>query len=388
MRLLQAEAFNFIETHKEEMIALWQELVDTDSGPDNKPGVDGLAAVIKNMLERDGAAVRIEKFAMAGNMVIASFGPDRKNAPIVFIGHIDTVFPKGAAKQRPFAIKDGKAYGPGVLDMKGGVVIMLYAAKALQAAGYNRRPLKIILAGDEETAHTDSDAPSIIKREAAGAVAAFNCETGFVDNRVTVGRKGGASYKMEARGVAAHTGNNPQDGRSAILELAHKVIGIHDPAHGGDDTTFNVGTIHGGMGPNTTPDYAVMEVGIRFKSEAAAQKAAERLRAMAEKTYVAGTSTALSGGVGISAMETTPGVMNLFELVAEASLENWFGRIEAVQLGGASDSAYTVQAGVPTVCSLGVKGEKNHSPQEYALVDSLYERTKLLIACVLKLDNK
>ena len=283
MNSMKIKAFAFIENHREEMISLWEELVGMESDSKNKTGVDRVAARLKEFAELDGADARIVEYENAGNLLMATYGSGRKKSPIAFLGHMDTVFPPGTIDQRPFTIKDGKAYGPGVLDMKGGIVVELYAIKALQAAGYDLRPLKLILAGDEEIAHIHSNAAEVFQQETAGCAAAFNCETGFADDRVVVGRKGGATFVMEAHGVAAHTGNNPKDGRSAILEMAKKVSDVHKLTDWDEGTTFSVGTFHGGTVSNSTPDYARMEIDVRCTKASAAKKFTEQLQAIAAK---------------------------------------------------------------------------------------------------------
>jgi glutamate carboxypeptidase len=382
---LKQQAFAYIENHRAEMLSLWEELVSIESGADNKAGVDLIASRIQNITALDGARAQIVEFANAGNMVTAIYGPERDNDPIAFLGHMDTVFKQGTIEKRPFTIRDGKAFGPGVLDMKGGIVVLLYAIKALAAAGYDRRPLKIILAGDEETAHENSHAAEVIMKEVVGSVAAFNCETGFVNDQIVVGRKGGGTFLMEAFGVAAHSGNAPKTGRSAILELAHKVIDIHNLTDWEEGTTYSVGTINGGTVSNSIPGYAKMEIDVRCTSATVANKIISQLERIAACTYVDGATTKLSGGLSFMPMVTTPEVIKLFELVSKTSNENGFGTPTPLQSGGASDSSSSVLAGVPTVCSLGVKGEKNHTAEEYAIVESLFERAKLLVACVLNL---
>lgn len=386
MDRMKQQAFEFIDQHREEMTALWAVLVGHESGSADKIGVDRLAQRIADILAHDGADTRIVEFEHAGNLLVATIGGDRAGTPIGLLGHYDTVFAQGTIEKRPFVINAGKAFGPGVLDMKGGVVILIYAIKALQAAGYTTRPIKVILAGDEEVAHSRSNAAEVIQQEIAGCVAAFNFETGFVDNRIVVGRKGGGTYTMQAHGVAAHTGNDPQKGRSAILELAHKIIDIHALTDWEEGTTFSVGTIKGGTTSNTMPDFATMDIDVRCIKASAEKKFVAQLQAIAAKTYVDGTRTTLSGKLGFAPMESTPEVMRLFELVAQTSAENGFPTPTPVQSGGGSDSSNAVIAGVPTVCSLGVKGERNHAPEEYAFVESLFERCKLAVACVLNID--
>lgn len=381
------ELFQYIDDHRDEMMALWQELVNRESGSADKDGVDKVQARIKKILEAEGATVRMVEYETAGNMLIAEIDGDPAQAPVLFLGHVDTVFKTGTAEKRPFTVRDGKAYGPGVLDMKGGVVAFLYAIKALRAAGFSERPIKVVLAGDEETGHIASNAAEVFVQEARGCAAAFDCETGFTDDGIVVGRKGVAQFTMEVRGVAAHVGNDPENGRSAIVEIAHKLLAIEKLTDWKAGTSFNVGVITGGTVPNATPDYAKIQIDVRFVDENAVPQFTGQLEAIAAKTYVSGTMTTLTAGSCFKPMTTTEGVKQLFRLVRETYTENGFGTPYEKTVGGGADSAYTVIAGVPTVCAMGVKGGRNHTPEEYAVVDSLFERSKLLAACVLKLNS-
>ncbi len=382
------KAFQFVEDRREEMMSLWREVVDMESGPHEKPGIDLVGARFKKVLDEAGAASRMVQFENAGNMLIAEIGDQGSKPGILFMGHMDTAIAAGAVAQQPFTIKEGKAYGPGVLDMKGGIVAFLYAIKALKAAGYNSRPIKVILAGDEEVLHARSNAPDVFIEEAKGYAAAFNTETGFVDNGIVVGRKGVARIMLEVKGIAAHAGNDPENGRSAILEIAHKIIDVQKLTDKEKGISFNVGVMQGGKTSTAVPDYAKIDIDVRYKDPDDLPEILEQVQAVGGKTYVDGTTTQVVFMEGIKPMKTTDAVKQLFELVKRTSEENGFGTPYAKYVGGASDSAYTILAGVPTVCSMGVKGGRNHSPEEYAVVESLFERSKLLIACVLNLDNK
>jgi glutamate carboxypeptidase len=383
---LKDKAFAFIDSHREDMVALWQEIVNMESGSRNKRGVDAVAARLRKVLDGAGAATRIVEMERAGNMLVAEVGAGRPKAGVGFMGHMDTVFAEGTVAERPFTIKDGTAYGPGALDMKGGIVAFIYAIMALNAAGYAARPLKVMLAGDEEVAHVDSDAAERFVAEARGLAAAFNCETGFVDDGIVVGRKGTAAFDLEVKGVAVHAGNEPENGRNAIQEIAYKIIDIQNLTDWDAGVTFNVGTIKGGIVRNGVPDYAKIEVDVRYLDPAQLDGIKEKLQAVAAKTYIDGTSTKVTMIPGIAPMQTTEGVKRLFAVVAKAYAENGWGTPYEKFVGGGSDSAYSVMAGVPTVCAMGVKGGRNHSAQEFAVVDSLFERAKLLVSCTLNLD--
>ena len=380
-------AFRYIDERRDEMTALWQEVVNMESGPHEKAGIDAVAARFRRVLEEVGATIRTVDFEQAGNMLIAELGEPGVKPGVLFLGHMDTAIAAGAIARQPFTIRDGKAYGPGVLDMKGGIVAFLYAIKALRDAGYNARPIKVVLAGDEEVLHARSSAPDVFMAEAKGHAAAFNTETGFVDNGIVVGRKGVARFMLEVKGVAAHAGNDPENGRSAILEMAHKIIDVQNLTDWDKGISFNVGVMQGGKTSTAVPDYAKIDIDVRYKDPDDLEWILEKLQQAADKTYIDGTTSKVTFMEGIKPMKTTEGVLQLFELVKKTSLENGFGEPYAKVVGGASDSAYSILGGVPTVCSMGVKGGRNHSPEEFAVVDSLFERAKLLAACVLNLDD-
>ncbi len=377
---------SYVDAHREEMVSFWQEIVNMESGSQNKTGIDAVAARLGQALASEGAAVKIVEMEKAGNMLVAEVGAGRNKPAVLFMGHMDTVFPLGTVAKRPFTIRDGKAYGPGALDMKGGIVAALFAIKALNAAGYTDRPLKVILAGDEEIAHANSNAADVFMQEAKGAAAAFNCETGFVDDAIVTGRKGTAVFTLEVKGVGVHAGNEPENGRSAILEISHKVIDIQNLTNWEQGTTFNVGVIEGGIVPNAVPGYAKIVVDIRYQDPALLPDIERQLAEVAAKQYVPDTTTTLTQTPGIAPMQTTDGVKQLFEVVKKTYAEMGLGTPYGKYVGGGSDSAYSVMAGVPTVCAMGVKGGRNHSPEEFAVVDTLYERAKLLAFCTLNLD--
>ena len=377
---------DYVDSHRDEMLSLWEEIVNMESGSQNKAGIDAVAERLQQVLAAEGAAAKIVEMAKAGNMLVAEVGAGRSKPAVLFMGHMDTVFPLGTVAKRPFTIRDGKAYGPGALDMKGGIVAAMYAIKALNAAGYDVRPLKVILAGDEEIAHANSNAAEVFLREAKGAAAALNCETGFVDDAIVTGRKGTAVFTLEVKGVGVHAGNEPENGRSAILEISHKVIDIQNLTNWELGTTFNVGVIEGGIVPNAVPGYAKIVVDVRYQDPALLPDIERQLAEVAAKQYVPDTSTTLTQTPGIAPMQTTEGVQQLFEIVKKTYAEMGLGTPYGKYVGGGSDSAYSVIAGVPTVCAMGVKGGRNHSPEEFAIVDTLFERAKLLALCTLNLE--
>lgn len=371
----------YIDSQREPMLALWEELVNTESGSRQLEGVEAVCNILRRELEGAGAKTRVIPMENAGGVLVAEWNADSPNAPLLFIGHMDTVFKEGAARDNPFRIdENGYAHGPGVLDMKAGLVIAVYAIKALAELGFTARPIKCIFAGDEENLHMFSDAKQAMQAEAVGALAAFNFETGYMDNRFVVGRKGGGPVKLTVHGTASHSGIAPEKGRSAILEAAHKIVALeacNDFARG---RLINCGKISGGMGENTIPDLCTINIGIRFPTTEIKNEIMEALEQATAHSTVPDTWAELDTSRLMNCMDTTDGVMALFGHLKRTASACGFGEIDCFQVGGLSDSGITVACGVPTVCGMGARGEGNHTPDEYAEVESLFQRC-ILAAC-------
>ncbi len=381
---MKEDVFAYIDDHKAQMMDLWQDLVNQDSPASYREGVDLVAKRVFKELEEAGASTRWDE---EGKALIAEI-PGDSRAPVLLLGHMDTVFPVGEAARRPFTVEGSRVTGPGALDMKGGVAVMLSALKALHSAGFSGRPLKVILVSDDEIAHNGSKATVMLQREARGCAACFNCETGYEDNSLVIGRKGGVVFKAAVHGIAAHAGNNPRQGRSAIWEMAKKIDDIQNMTDRDKGITFNVGTIKGGTVSNAIPDYCEVEGDIRFQDPDISPLVKEELLKVLNHTYIEGTKTELLlYHEGMLPMKMTEENRKLFEFVKKTGEENGIPVSEGKLVGGGSDSGYVVYAGVPTVCAMGVKGRFNHTRDEYALKDSLFERAKLLGAVILKMNE-
>lgn len=381
---MKEDVFAYIDDHKAQMMDLWQDLVNQDSPASYREGVDLVAKRVFKELEEAGASTRWDE---EGKALIAEI-PGDSRAPVLLLGHMDTVFPVGEAARRPFTVEGSRVTGPGALDMKGGVAVMLSALKALHSAGFSGRPLKVILVSDEEIAHNGSKATVMLQREARGCAACFNCETGYEDNSLVIGRKGGVVFKAAVHGIAAHAGNNPRQGRSAIWEMAKKIDDIQNMTDWDKGITFNVGTIKGGTVSNAIPDYCEVEGDIRFQDPDISPLVKEELLKVLNHTYIEGTKTELLlYHEGMLPMKMTEENRKLFEFVKKTGEENGIPVSEGKLVGGGSDSGYVVYAGVPTVCAMGVKGRFNHTRDEYTLKDSLFERAKLLGAVILKMNE-
>lgn len=377
----------FLTSCQTEMMELWKKLVNMESFTENIAAVNYIGEVIRDLFEQEGFTCQLKNVGAAGKMLVGIQGADRPGKSILFTGHLDTAIPPGALGENPFRIEDDKAYGPGVLDMKGGIVITLYIVKALNKIGYKEHPIKIIFSGDEESGHYSSEGAALLQKEAAGGLAAFHMITGLEDNCLCTGRKGSLACRMKISGNASHAGNDFLSGRNAIEEAAHKILriqGLTDIAQG---TTVSVATIHGGTIPSAIPGECCMEVDGRFTRAEEYMRLMETLRGIASQTYVEGTKTEIEFFRYAPIYETTESVLKFYNYICETAKAYQFAQPGHKTLGGFSDAAYVGMAGIPVICSCGVRGSGNHTRKEYAIVSSLFERTKLLLACVLNMGH-
>ena len=330
---IKENAFAYIDAHRSEMLKMWEELVSIDSGSDYKPGVDKVVAKVAGILTDMGGKTRIVEHENAGNAVVSEFGDCKTRPFIVLTGHLDTVFSDPeTTKKRPFTIKEGRAYGPGALDMKGGVTLAIHGLQALQSVGFDKYAFKVVFAGDEETGHKNSDLAETM-----------------------------------------------------MAELARKAVDIDALTDWNTGTTINVGTIEGGTVANAVPAYARMEVDVRYLDPADFEKKKEQFEVIAGKVYIKDVTTKMTPVAGLEPMVRLDGNMKLFDVYKSVYEEEGFGSPEPILVGGGSDATYTTKVGVPTVCAVGVKGGLNHTVDEFADVESLFMRAKVFIGTVLKL---
>lgn len=380
------KAYQWIDEHKDEMISLWKEMVTIDSGIGVKEGGMAMGNLCAGILEKLGFSIRRVPYEKCGDTIIGERG-DMTKPFTILMGHMDTVFFKGEPEKRPFTIKDGKAYGPGVLDMKGGVTILLSTLQALHEAGFEDFPCKVILDADEEPAHAFSNASEVIQKEAEGAKCAFNFETGFTDHSLVVQRKGCWRFFIETFGRGCHVGNDPENGRSAILEMAHKIIEIEKLTDYSKQYNVNVGTIEGGTVANAAPAYCKVECDFRYTHPEDLPLLRKKVDEVCSRQYVPDTSTKVSDSVGFATMTRLPGNIELLKIAQEVAEESGFPKPEARLCGGGSDAAYTTAMGVPTLCAVGVEGARNHTVEEWADVDSLFRRAKQMAGILMKVNG-
>ncbi|GGE31834.1 peptidase M20 [Agaricicola taiwanensis] len=376
------EVLDWLGGQHDAMVDLLGRLVNTDSGSYNKAGVDRVGEIIREFLSGFGITCEIIPQERFGDSIRARIGPIGNTAPILLLGHRDTVFPDGEAARRPFRVEGGKAYGPGVADMKAGLVMNSFVMAAFARAGAPI-PMIALYTSDEEIASPASR--PVIEAEARGVRAVFNAEPGRLNNNVVTGRKGGVFMKLTVRGKAAHSGVNFQDGISAIEELARKTTALHALTDLSIGTTVNVGLISGGQSVNTVAAEASAEIDLRYVEPPQREAALSAIQAIVNRSFVPGASAELTIAGEFVPLVQTPASEAMFNAYVAASAE--LGQtVDGEFAGGCADSGFTSALGTPTVCSTGPCGAKVHSPDEFLLVDTLVPRAQALALTIQQLE--
>ena len=383
----EAELLGWLESQYDAMVGLLGNLVDTDSGSYDRDGVARAGALIRDHLEARG--IPCEEIVQAdGSMslkaTVPPCEPGADNAHVLLLGHRDTVFPRGTAAQRPFRVEGNRAHGPGVSDMKAGLVMNAFVLEALARFGGAARPVVNLVTSDEEVASPASR--PVIEAAARGARAVFNAEPGRPSGALVTGRKGAMFLTLEVTGRAAHSGGSHEQGISAIEELCRKVLDLHALTDYATGTTANVGLIQGGQSVNTVAPLATAEVDVRFRTIAAMRAAEAAIAAILENSYLPGTTTRMTRKAVFLPLEQTAASRAVFEHYVACAGE--LGMSSGGEYtGGSADSGFTAAVGAPTLCGTGPLGEKAHSPDEVCHLDTLVPRAQALALAIARLPG-
>jgi len=385
----ETEITAWIASQQQAMIDLLRETVDIDSGSYNKAGIDAVGAAIENFLAGQGIPTERVAQSKHGDCIRAMVGAEPSasstNAPsnIVLMGHRDTVFPDGEVQRRPFTIKDGIAYGPGVADMKAGLVMNAFVLAAFHKFGGAPAPMVGLFTGDEEIGSPEGR--PVIEAEARRARVVFNSEPGRVSGNVVTGRKGGVFSAFRITGRAAHSGGNFPDGISAIEELARKVQAIHALTDLDRGITLNVGLVSGGQSVNTVAPWAEGQIDLRYVTPEDRDEVMGKIEAIIARSFVPGTKAELTIKGEFLPLNQTPTAKRLFELYVQSAADTGF-KTDGEFTGGCADSGFTAAVGAPTICAVGPVGGKAHSPDEFLHIDSLVPRAQAMARAILRLD--
>ena len=370
----------WLAEQKGAMLSLLEEVVNIDSGSYDKAGVDAVGARFEKFFAEQELVTRREPHERFGDAIHVRLNDQLTNEkPIVLMGHRDTVFAKGEAARRPFRIEAGRAYGPGVCDMKGGLVINAFVMAAYKHVGGAPAPLAALITSDEEIGSPSSK--PIIEALARGAQAVFNSEPGRPSGNVVTARKGGVFMKIRIDGKAAHSGCNFEAGISAIGELAHKITALHALTDLAKGLTVNVGLVSGGEAVNMVAPSASAEIDLRYVRREDRDPAMRAIAGIIERAFVPGTRSRLEIAGEFLPLNPTPGSEALFAVYQGAAMDAGL-KIEGEFSGGCANSGFTSAVGCPTICAVGPVGGKAHTPDEYLEVDSIVPRAQAMALAV------
>src|SRR5258706_8298472 len=353
-----------------ELLALTCALVETESPSGDKGGSSDVVSLIASAAGTISAVNSVERVTsedFGEHVRIRAFAGDNDSAPVVILGHTDTVHPRGAIKEHPWRAAGNRIYGPGIFDMKANLALALEALRACEAtAACPQSPVTILLTCDEESGSPSGR--SLVEEEAKNARAVLVLEPPASGGRVKTGRKGTAMFVVEVHGRAAHAGLDPEKGISAVLELARQTIrltNLNDPAAG---TTVTVTVVSGGTHSNVVPAEARAEIDVRFSSVAEGRRIKDailNLRPFDEKAQVV-----FSGGINRPPLERTEKVLALYERARKIAGLLDFELGEA-SVGGASDGNFVGALGVAALCAPRIEGDGGRAPPVHNIVDEI-----------------
>ncbi|EJL39186.1 M20 family metallopeptidase [Brevibacillus agri] len=366
----------YLQDNMNHFLQLLEEAVNMDSPSRDKRLGDRMAGWFALQFQRlTGGRAELIPNATYGDQVRCTLGEGDKQ--ILIIGHYDTVWLEGEAARRPFSIRDEKAYGPGVYDMKAGILQAMFALRALVKLDRLPADKKIVLLlnSDEEIGSPTSR--WLVEQEASRSAASFVLEPPTEPGgALKTWRKGSAHYTVAVRGISAHAGVDHQKGVSAIEELSRQIQFLHALTDYEKGTTINVGVVKGGIGANVVADYAEAEVDVRVVSMEEAQRIENVIRE--RKPLLSGTSINVTGGIRRPPMERTKDTGVLFALAKSISRHELGMELEESGTGGVSDGNFAAACGVPTLDGLGAKGGFAHSPEEWIELGEISTRATLL----------
>lgn len=374
---MSAALLRHFSARQEDLLAGARALVEQESPTRDAAATSAVIAKLKTRLDAIGAATKLHSTEwgthLSGRL---NFGPSLHGGAILLLGHVDTVWPMATLRRNPFRVENGRAFGPGIFDMKSGVEVMVSALEAIRELDLQPwREVRIFLSCDEESGSTTSR--DLIMSEAANCAAVFVLEPSLPGGRVKTARKGIANYEVIARGISAHAGLDPEKGVSAISELASQILALHALNDPGNGLSVNVGVISGGTLSNVVASEARAAVDVRFRTMAQGEDIARRIESM--QPVQRGAQIEIRGGINRPPLERTAAVAALYNrarsIASHVGLELGEG-----SSGGASDGNFTAAQGIPTLDGLGVEGDGAHAEHEHIVIADLPRRAALLTA--------
>lgn len=378
---IQEDLKKFLEQRQSSAINFLEDLVNTDSSAVEKHSVDQVGELIRQRLTLENIEYDVRHSEDYGDTIIARL-TGKRPGKILLMGHMDTAFPLGTVKERPFSQDGNLLRGPGVSDMKSGLVTMIEAAIALKELANDKIcNIELLFTPDEEIGSPHSR--ELIQELAVDALAVFNLEPGRPDGSIVTARKGSAHYKITVEGKAAHSGAFIENGISANDELALKMIEIKKLMDIEKGITINFGKIEGGIGNNVVSPSATATIHLAFWTIEQYKQTVNEIQKIVDHSFVSGSKSTLSGKIGMLPMEKNAGVELLFGAVKQAG-EEIGHEVKEQRTKGAADAGFTASLGIPTICGMGPVGGNWHGVDEYMELDTFGPRTLLLATSILQ----
>lgn len=347
----------------EQYLSELRPLIDIDCGTNTPEGVNHVARLMQQKYQDLGWHTELVDLGPAvGNGVFATNKPNAEQYDVLLVGHLDTVFPVGTVAERPMTHDEHRAYGPGVSDMKSGLLNIVWAIRQLEEADLNRLSIAVTMNPDEEIGSPHSH--KWIGEHAKKSKCVLVAEAARVDGSLVKARKGASNYKLSFSGRASHAGNAPEQGRSTINELAHWILAINKLAKPELGTTLNVGVVKGGDAANIVPDKAEAIVDLRYRSNEEYTRVNQALTEMAKSSFTPDIGITLTPLSMSPAMDPSAETEKLMALVERCGKEEGI-EIKWQSVGGGSDANHTAALGIPSLDGFGPIGGNFHSPQEY-----------------------
>lgn len=374
-----ADRLRYFEEKRQAMVQTIREFVAVESPSDNKVAADRMGALLAATFEALGGRPRVHRAEdYADNLQIDFPGPQERK-PVLLLGHFDTVYPLGTLANMPCRTEGDRLHGPGVLDMKTGIALMLYAIQALQAwHGTLPRPVTVFLVSDEEVGSTSSRKITEALARSSAAVLVLEPAAGF-RGAVKTARKGVGEYTLTVKGIAAHAGLDPRKGHSAVVELARQITRIAQLNDLQNGITVNPGVIRGGTRTNVIAAEAVVEIDARIKRAKQAKGLDRKMRSL--KPFDKHCQLVMEGGINRLPMERNAGVAALYKKAKKIAQQlDW--SLEEAAVGGGSDGNFTAGIGIPTLDGMGGVGDGAHAVHEHILISELPRRALLLAGMI------
>jgi glutamate carboxypeptidase len=371
-----ASALERLRKCTSEMVDQLGELVRVESCSSDPDGIQACAGLLER-LARDLLGLDAERVEADGAVQLVWRRDSAVDPRVLVVGHFDTVWPRGTLDRWPFEVQGDRATGPGVFDMKSGIVQMFHALGE-SGPGDRRLPdgVACVLTCDEELGSPSSR--PLIERLAAHASASLVLEPS-ADGALKTARKGTSMYRLDVEGRAAHAGLEPEKGANATVELAHQVLALVGLARQEIGTTVTPTVAASGVTTNTVPAHAELDVDVRAESSEEQQRVDKAVRSLASR--IEGTRLVVSGGVNRPPFPAQASE-SLFELAVGAAEKLGLGRLDGVAVGGGSDGNFTAGLGIPTLDGLGGVGGNAHADGEWVHIPSMPERAALLAELV------